>query len=107
MGLTSIEICAGGGGQALGLEQAGFDHVALVEIDRHAQHTLRANRPAWNGLEEGDVCTFEASQYKGQIPLFAGGFPCPPFSVAGKQLGSRDERDLFPAALDLVDACEP
>ena len=54
MALTSIEICAGAGGQALGLEQAGFDHVAVVEIDHHACNTLRENRPAWNVIE-GDV----------------------------------------------------
>ena len=54
MALTSIEICAGAGGQALGLEQAGFDHVAVVEIDHHACNTLRENRPSWNVIE-GDV----------------------------------------------------
>lgn len=52
--LTSVEICAGAGGQALGLEQAGFEHVAAVEIDRHACATLRDNRPEWN-VYEGDV----------------------------------------------------
>lgn len=52
MTLTSVEICAGAGGQARGIEMAGFEHAALVEIDRHACATLRANRPAWNVLEE-------------------------------------------------------
>lgn len=104
--LKSIEICAGAGGQALGLEQAGFDHTALVEIEKPACETLRANRPEWNVIE-GDVHEFSAAPFKGTIDLLAGGVPCPPFSVAGKQLGSDDERDLFPEALRLVRECGP
>lgn len=106
MGLKSIEICAGAGGQALGLEQAGFDHIALVEIERSACETLRINRPLWNVIES-DVHSFSAYGYKGKVDLLAGGVPCPPFSVAGKQLGADDERDLFPEALRLVVECEP
>ena len=106
MGLRSIEICAGAGGQALGLEQAGFDHVALVEIEKAACVTLKLNRPEWNGIE-GDVHSFSAEDYRGEVDLLAGGVPCPPFSVAGKQLGAADERDLFPEALRLVEECEP
>ena len=106
MTLNSIEICAGAGGQALGLEQAGFEHVALVEIEPPACSTLRLNRPGWN-IIEGDVHEFSAEPYKGTVDLLAGGVPCPPFSVAGKQLGSADERDLFPEALRLVAECEP
>ena len=104
--LSSIEICAGAGGQALGLEQAGFEHVALVEIEPPACATLKLNRPGWNVIE-GDVHGFSAKEYKGSIDLLAGGVPCPPFSVAGKQLGSDDERDLFPEALRLISECEP
>ena len=81
--LRSIEICAGAGGQALGLEQAGFSHVALVEIEPAACDTLRINRPSWNVIEE-DVHSFSARQFEGTIDLLAGGVPCPPFSVAGK-----------------------
>ena len=103
--MRSIEICAGAGGQALGLEQAGFKHVALVEIDTCACATLRKNRPQWN-IVEGDVKTFSAKKYT-NIDLFAGGVPCPPFSVAGKQLGHEDERDLFPEAVRLVRECNP
>lgn len=105
---TSVEICAGAGGQALGLEQAGFKHVALVELDDHACRTLTLNRPKWNVIQ-ADVRAFalkEAALYRG-VSLVGGGVPCPPFSVAGKQLGADDERDLFPAALDVVEACEP
>jgi len=103
--MTSIEICAGAGGQALGLERAGFQHLALVEIDADACRTLRENRPHWN-VVEGDVKGFSAVPYAG-IDLFAGGVPCPPFSMAGKQLGVDDERDLFPEALRLVQECQP
>lgn len=105
--LTSVELCAGAGGQALGLERAGFDHTALVEIDKHCCATLRHNRPQWNVLEE-DVRDFKerAESYNG-IDLLAGGLPCPPFSVAGKQLGEKDERNLFDDAIDIVDATRP
>ena len=104
--MRSIEICAGAGGQALGLEQAGFEHIALVEIDSAACTTLKANRPHWN-IIEGDVKSFSAKEYEGLVDLFAGGVPCPPFSVAGKQLGCDDERDLFPEAIRLVQECKP
>lgn len=103
--LTSLEICSGAGGQALGIEMAGFEHVALVEIEPPACATLRANRPEWNVFEK-DLKTFSASDFRG-IDLLAGGVPCPPFSKAGKQLGAEDERDLFPEALRLVDECRP
>ena len=105
MTLTSLEICTGAGGQAHGLEQAGFDHLALVEIEPAACATLRMNRPQWNVIE-GDVCGFSGTDYKG-VDLVAGGVPCPPFSRAGKQLGADDERDLFPEAIRLVDECRP
>ena len=73
---NSIEICAGAGGQALGLEQAGFEHTTLVEIDSHACQTLRVNRPHWN-VVEGDLGHYSAEKWKG-IELLAGGVPCPP-----------------------------
>ncbi|MBI5236697.1 MAG: DNA cytosine methyltransferase [Deltaproteobacteria bacterium] len=103
--LTSLEICAGAGGQALGLELAGFEHLALVEIEKNACSTLRINRPGWNVIE-GDLRQFSASSFK-RVGLLAGGIPCPPFSKAGNQLGDRDERDLFPDAIRLVDECRP
>lgn len=103
--LTSIELCAGAGGQALGLERAGFQHRALVEIDRHACVTLRHNRPQWNVIE-GDITTFDGRPYAG-TDLLAAGLPCPPFSVAGKQLGHNDERNLFPAAIRIIDEVRP
>jgi len=105
--LTSIELCAGAGGQALGLERAGFGHTALVDNDKHCCNTLRHNRPEWNVLEE-DLRIFKecAGDYLG-VDLVAGGLPCPPFSVAGKQLGEKDERNLFNDAIDIVDATRP
>lgn len=102
--LNSIEVCAGAGGQALGLEQAGFGHLDLVEIDPWACQTLRDNRD-WR-VTEGDLATFDAKRYKG-VDLYAGGLPCPPFSVAGKQLGEKDERNLFNVAIEQIGACRP
>lgn len=101
----SLELCAGSGGQASGLEQAGFNHQALVEIEPAACKTLKLNRPNWNVVEE-DICNFSGKPYKG-IDLLAAGIPCPPFSKAGKQLGAKDERDLFPEAIRIVDECRP
>ena len=103
--LTCLEICAGAGGQSLGLEQAGFAHVAAVEIDPDACATLRLNWPDWD-VQQLDVHHFKSIDYQG-VDLLAGGVPCPPFSIAGKQLGADDERDLFPQALRLVEECEP
>ena len=91
--------------KTLGLEQAGFDHLNLVEIEPPACATLRLNRPEWV-IKECDVREYSALNFSG-IDLLAGGVPCPPFSKAGKQLGDADERDLFPEALRLVDECRP
>lgn len=105
--LTSVELCAGAGGQALGLENAGFAHTALIEIDKHCCNTLRHNRPDWNVIED-DMRLFKdrAADYRG-MDLLAGGLPCPPFSIAGKQLGEKDDRNLFNDAIDIIDAARP
>lgn len=105
--MHSLELCAGAGGQALGLENAGFEHEALVEIDRPCCDTLRLNRPKWNVIQD-DLRLFKerSGDFLG-IDLVAGGLPCPPFSVAGKQLGALDERNLFPDAIDIIDATRP
>lgn len=103
---TSIEICAGAGGQALGLEMAGFEHVALVEYEKDYCKCLKSNRPNWN-VQCLDVRHFDGLPYRGQIDLLSGGVPCPPFSIAGKQLGADDERDLFPQMLRLVNEINP
>ncbi|HBM97220.1 TPA: hypothetical protein DD394_06965 [bacterium UBP9_UBA11836] len=83
--LTSIEICAGAGGQALGLKMAGFSHVALVEYEQNYCNVLKLNRPDWNVIC-ADVKDFSGEPYRNKIDPFAGGVPCPPFSIAGKQL---------------------
>lgn len=103
---TSLEICAGAGGQAIGLEEAGFTHLALVEIEPLACQTLKFNRPNWNVIQK-DVKLFSAKKYNGKVDLLAGGVPCPPFSIAGKQLGENDERDLFPEVIRLIEECNP
>lgn len=103
--MNSLELCAGAGGQAQGLERSGFEHQALVEIDSAACSTLRFNRPQWN-VVEGDLAQFDARPYYG-VDLVAGGVPCPPFSKAGKQLGELDARDMFPEAIRVVDETRP
>lgn len=103
--LTCVEICAGAGGQALGLAMAGFVHVALVEYEKEYCKILKLNRPEWNVICR-DVCDFHGYEYRG-VDLLAGGVPCPPFSVAGKQLGRDDDRDLFPQAIRLIEEIQP
>jgi DNA (cytosine-5)-methyltransferase 1 len=103
--MHSIEFCAGAGGQALGFEQAGFRHAALIEIEPDCCKTLQINRPQWDVRSE-DMNHFDGRPFKG-LDLLSGGLPCPPFSVAGKQLGERDERNLFPAAIRLIDEIKP
>ncbi|MGY4749982.1 DNA cytosine methyltransferase [Pannonibacter sp. Q-1] len=104
--LTSLELCAGGGGQALGLEMAGFDHAALFENDPHACQTLRLNRPEWTVHEHDLFQDFAFEQFRG-VDLLAGGLPCPPFSVAGKQLGEKDERNLFTRGVEIAERVKP
>jgi DNA (cytosine-5)-methyltransferase 1 len=104
--LSTLELCAGAGGQALGLEQAGIGHAGLIEIDSHACATLRLNRPHWKVLEQDLTALTDASAFKG-VDIVSGGLPCPPFSKAGKQLGHKDERNLFPVAIQIVDQLRP
>lgn len=105
MNLTAVELCAGGGGEALGLELAGFHHEAAIECEPQFCTTLRKNRPHWD-VRQSDIRDMKGSDFAG-VDLIAGGVPCPPFSIAGKQLGSDDERDMFPAALEIVSAAKP
>lgn len=105
MSFYSLELCAGGGGQALGLEGAGFHHVGVVEYEPQFCTTLRYNRPHWNVIQQ-DIRDFQAGSY-GDVDLIAGGVPCPPFSIAGKQLGAEDERDMFPTVLSIISKVRP
>lgn len=104
---TAVEICAGAGGQALGLHRGGFEHALAIELDQLAARTLEQNMAC--RVSVGDVAdqrVWDPSDYEG-IDLFAGGVPCPPFSVAGRQLGSSDERDLFAWAVEQVAVVQP
>lgn len=86
-----LELFAGAGGLAIGLEKAGLKCVALNEIDKWACQTLRNNRPNWNVLE-GDIKDFDFSKFKNSVDVVTGGFPCQAFSYAGKKLGLNDAR---------------
>lgn len=86
-----LELFAGAGGLAVGLEKAGLKCVALNEIDKYACQTLKKNRPNWNVLE-GDIKNFNFSSYKNKVDVVTGGFPCQAFSYAGKKLGFADAR---------------
>ncbi len=88
---TSIELFAGGGGMALGMEQAGIKHILLNEVNKNACATLHFNRPKWNVVEK-DIHELNFSEYCGQVDIVTGGFPCQAFSSAGKKLGFEDTR---------------
>ncbi|OLT27251.1 DNA (cytosine-5-)-methyltransferase [Actinomadura sp. CNU-125] len=116
--LEVVEICAGAGGQSLGLERAGFRHRLAVELDGHAARTLRHNlvkvlgykeKEAEDAVRIGDVADPEVwnPDEHQNVDLLAGGVPCPPFSIAGKQLGASDERDLFAWAVELCGKIKP
>ena len=88
---TSVELFAGAGGLALGMDKAGFKHLLLNEFDHSACETLRANRSQWN-IIEGDIHEIDFTPYYGKIDFLSGGFPCQAFSYAGKRLGFEETR---------------
>ncbi|MDD7455417.1 MAG: DNA (cytosine-5-)-methyltransferase [Bacteroidales bacterium] len=88
---TSVELFAGGGGLALGMEKAGFHHVLLNELDHCACETLRHNRPDWN-IVEGDIHEIDFTPFRNKVDFLSGGFPCQAFSYAGKRLGFEETR---------------
>ncbi|MGR9148174.1 DNA cytosine methyltransferase [Rhizobium leguminosarum] len=104
--LRVLELCAGAGGMALGLERAGFQPVALIEIDRQAAATLRKNRPNWP-VVEADVRKVDFTQYQGKVDLLAGGVPCTPYSTIGERKGKSDDNDLLPEAVRAVREVRP
>jgi DNA (cytosine-5)-methyltransferase 1 len=104
---NSIELFAGAGGIAIGLEQAGIKCLALNEIDHYACETLRVNRPEWNVVED-DVKNVSFENYKGTVDVVTGGFPCQAFSYAGKKLGLNDARGtLFYEFARVVNETKP
>ncbi len=88
---TAIDLFAGAGGTALGLENAGFEHILLNEIDKDAAETLRVNKPEWNIIED-DIANVNFKKYRDKVDLIEGGFPCQAFSYAGRKLGFADTR---------------
>ena len=88
---TAIDLFAGAGGTALGLENAGVKHLMLNEFDKHAAATLRLNKPKWNVVED-DVANVDFKKYRGKVDIIEGGFPCQAFSYAGKKMGLEDTR---------------
>lgn len=98
MKLTTIELFAGAGGLALGIERAGFETLGLIEIDKSASETLKLNRPNWNVINDDieKIARLDLEEYfsinKGELDLLSGGAPCQSFSYAGKRLGLEDTR---------------
>ena len=103
-GLRALSLFAGGGGLDLGFERAGFEHIASFDVMEICGATLRRNRPQWRVLcgSSGDVAKADWSAYKGRVDLIHGGPPCQPFSIAGKQNGNKDDRDMWPALIHAV-----
>lgn len=108
-GFKALSLFSGGGGLDLGFDRAGFEHFASYEIIDIAGKTLKANRPDWNvfGGKDGDVRNVDWSKYKGKVDIIHGGPPCQPFSIAGQQKGSNDERDMWPEFSRAVNAIKP
>lgn len=104
-GLTALELFAGAGGLALGVERDGFEHLALNENDVLACATLRRNR-AWKVIEQ-DARTVDWAAFEGKVDLIAGGTPCQPFSFGGRHRGRDDSRNLFPELLRAIAEVRP
>ena len=96
--MNTIELFAGAGGLALGIEHAGFNHIALIEIDKDAADTLKSNRPKWNVINNdiAKISCLDLENFfnikRGELDLLSGGAPCQSFSYAGKRLGLEDAR---------------
>lgn len=108
-GLNALSLFSGGGGLDLGFDRAGFNHIAASEIIPDAAITLKQNRPDWQVFsgEDGDVTKIDWRPYHGLVDVLHGGPPCQPFSVAGRQKGQADSRDMFPEFVRAVLEIEP
>jgi len=109
-GMHSLSLFSGGGGFDLGFELAGFSHVASFDILEICGETLISNRPKWEvnaGADRGDVRKVDWKRYAGRVDVIHGGPPCQPFSVAGKQLGHLDDRDMWPEFVRAVRQLRP
>ena len=109
---VDIELFAGAGGMTLGLQRAGFHFSHLFEIDTHICTTLENNHVANGGrlhgaIHQEDIARFDWSDFSGPVRLLAGGAPCQPFSLAGRHLADKDDRNMFPEVLRTVRAVEP
>jgi DNA (cytosine-5)-methyltransferase 1 len=108
-GITCLSLFSGGGGLDVGFERAGFEHSAAFELLDICGSTLRANRPTWNvysGALAGDVTKAKFGSYKG-VDIVHGGPPCQPFSIAGKQAGSEDPRNMWGEFVRCVNQTKP
>jgi DNA (cytosine-5)-methyltransferase 1 len=109
---TSVELFSGGGGLALGVHLAGFQHLLLVELDPVACETVRANNlrgaldPQWP-IDEADIHGYDLDKFAGRVDLLAAGAPCQPFSLGGVHRGDDDPRNLFPEAVRAVREVAP
>ncbi|MES2915747.1 MAG: DNA (cytosine-5-)-methyltransferase [Pseudomonadota bacterium] len=108
-GLRSLSLFSGGGGLDLGFDRAGYSHVASYDILPFAGTTIKLNRPHWNVYSgaSGDVTSVDWLKYRGHVDVVHGGPPCQPFSIAGRQLGEQDRRDMFPEFERAVQAILP
>ncbi len=108
-GLRALSLFSGGGGLDLGFDRAGFTHSASFEILRDAACTLKMNRPEWRIYtdEEGNVRNVDWHSFRGEVDVIHGGPPCQPFSMAGRQKGEEDERNLFPEFIRAVQGIKP
>lgn len=111
--LVSLELFVGAGGLALGAARAGFKHIAVLDWNRNACHTLRRNKSAgvahvrdWH-IIESDVRQHDFTQYKGKVEIVSGGPPCQPFSIGGKHLGHEDERNMYPEVVRAIKEIQP
>jgi DNA (cytosine-5)-methyltransferase 1 len=103
--MKQIELFAGIGGFGLAGEWAGIESVAQVEIDDFCQKILSKNFP--NAQKFRDIKQFDGRPFRGTIDIISGGFPCQPYSTAGKRLGTDDGRHLWPEMLRIIQEVAP